>query len=911
MSSVARDVLSWQRLGPYLDQALELEAPAREGWLKRLFATQPAIASAVREMLDERDRLDARGFLVQSPAAHPNVDVMRPALEEFWHSQASPAPPANGVIVGNYRLLREVGSGGMSSVWLAERCDGHLRRQVALKLPFATARMLPMSDRFKRERDILATLNHPYIARLYDAGVDASGQPFLAMEYVEGTALTAHCDQERLPLNARLELFLQVLEAVQFAHTQLVLHRDLKPSNILVTAQGRVALLDFGIAKLLTEEGATDAPVTELAARALTPHYASPEQVAAKSLGTTSDVYSLGVILYELLTGQRPYRLERNTRGELEDAILTHDPLRPSQLTLNENLAWTRSMTMNRLARALRGDLETIMFKALMKEPSQRYSSVADLAQDVRNYLAGLPVTARAPSTWYRFSRFVTRHKLQVAAASIAIVAVVAGAGVAIWQARVAAQERDRAISLASRNAAVNEFMGALITEATDVHRPVSVSDLLDRGERLVLADKSGSREDRAAILAMIAARYGALDDATKATSLLDKALDLLSNTDDAGLRAQISCERASAMADLGNNQAAIQTIEHELKGLDSDPGDAAYCLLYRSFIAAKLSDAAGTLRYAQDGLARFHAAPRSTAVDEGLLLGAVGWGEYMNGRSAEADRYYKMAMQKYTELGRDRGPNALTVKNNWAIVIATSGAPKRALALYDDALDATPNPESNPFLNTNRGRSLESLGRYADARASFERGLRASLVSKDDWSQANSLLSLASISVRLHDSDAATKYLKQATDVLGDSLPPASAPLMRVDEIRGRLYLEAGDLKAARAEFERAIGRNANRSIAVDAWVGKIDTELQSGEPGAAVRDSRVALEEAEKLQGGLDYSERTGLALATLGQSLLAAGEKTEAHTTLLAAVDHLTHTVESDHPVLLRSRELVADR
>jgi serine/threonine-protein kinase len=260
-------------------------------------------------------------------------------------------------MVGLYQLVRELGQGGMGAVWLAERADGLVKRAVALKLPHGAWRRAGLAGRMARERDILATLEHPHIARLYDAGLTTAEQPFLALEYVEGVPIDQYCaatdSRPALGLRAKLRLFLQVAQAVAYAHGKLVLHRDLKPANILVTRDGYVRLLDFGIAKLLADGEVKETRLTQFAGRALTLDYASPEQIRAEALAVTSDVYSLGVVLYELLTGSRPYKLKRDSRGALEDAILEAEPPRPSNAAPPENGA------------SLRGALDTILLKAL------------------------------------------------------------------------------------------------------------------------------------------------------------------------------------------------------------------------------------------------------------------------------------------------------------------------------------------------------------------------------------------------------------------------------------------------------------------------------------------------------------------------------------------------------------------
>ena len=335
-----------------------------------------------------------------------------------------------GAIVGAYRLLRRIGEGGMGTVWLAERADGLLQREFALKLPNCAWRP-DLVARMARERDILSTLEHPNIARLYDAGVTPEGRPYLALEYVAGRSIKTYCAEEQLEVRARVRLFLQVVQAVAYAHGRLVVHRDLKPSNILVTDDGQVRLLDFGVAKLLDAGNDRQPGLTDLAGRPHTPEYASPEQIAGEPLSTASDIYSLGVVLYELLAGRRPFAIPRDSRRALETAILETDPAPPSAST-----------TTSSHRKILRGDLDTIVLKTLKKRWAERYATVDALGDDLRRWLDGLPVLARPDSARYRLSKFVRRHAIAVAAAVVVVTSLAAFGVVSARQARVLAEQR-------------------------------------------------------------------------------------------------------------------------------------------------------------------------------------------------------------------------------------------------------------------------------------------------------------------------------------------------------------------------------------------------------------------------------------------------------------------------------------
>jgi Tol biopolymer transport system component len=329
-------------------------------------------------------------------------------------------------VIGVYRLVREIGRGGMSTVWLAMRTDALTTRPVALKLPYVHLLGAEFADRFARERDILANLTHPNIAHIYDAGIGAQGQPFLAMEFVAGETLTRYCESHQLGIDERLGLFLQVLSAVAYAHSQNIIHRDLKPSNILVREGGQVILLDFGIAKLLVDGAAAETELTQQAGATLTPEYASPEQIKGEPLAPTTDIYSLGVVLYELLSGRRPYTQARSTRRDLEDAILSADPVRPSEAVTSAG-ANTDPVAQEALRKALQGDLDTIVSKAMHKQPEQRYPTVDALAEDLRRYLRHEAIHARPDTGGYRLRRLTSRHRTLAALSAAAAVLLVAG----------------------------------------------------------------------------------------------------------------------------------------------------------------------------------------------------------------------------------------------------------------------------------------------------------------------------------------------------------------------------------------------------------------------------------------------------------------------------------------------------
>jgi serine/threonine-protein kinase len=500
-------------------QALPLEDRAAK--LATLSAEQAVFRPVLVQLLAQETDVEAADFLWTLPKLNESV-------------QAQPSDLAAGADVGPYRLIREIGHGGMGTVWLAERSDGVLKRAVALKLPHSALPQRQLAERFARERDILAALTHPNIARLYDAGVTAQGQPYLALEYVEGEPLLVSCDRRKLGLRERIALYLQVLAAVQYAHGQLVVHRDLKPSNILVTQAGEVKLLDFGIAKLLTDGQAIETELTQLGGRALTLQYASPEQITGQGIGTASDVYTLGVVLYELLTGVLPYRVKRDSRGALEDAVLTMEPTRPSLVADDMAAAEARALSVARLTAQLKGDLDTILLKTLKKRPEDRYATVDALGADLRHYLFNEPVTARPDSVWYRARKFTSRHRLPVGAAIAVMLALGVGFGVALWQAGVAREQATLAREEARTSKAIHDFLADIFTANSSNQsdplkaRQTSARELLDIGAAKIDSSLKDAPEARAAVLRLVSDMYSELGLNERAAQLAEQRVDLL-----------------------------------------------------------------------------------------------------------------------------------------------------------------------------------------------------------------------------------------------------------------------------------------------------------------------------------------------------------------------------------------------
>ncbi len=539
MSDTNKLAMQWRSVSHLLDEALLLPASERERWLAELPVEQIHLRETLRHFLELHARIDGEGFLA-SPA-QPPIDMVSvtPLL--------SP-----GASVGPYRVIEELGAGGMGSVWLAERSDKKPRRRVALKLP----RMVWASDlsaRLERERDILASLEHPNIARLYDAGLDDQARPYLAIEYVEGIRITQYCREHQLSPRQRVELFMQVLAAVQYAHTRLVLHRDLKPSNILVNRNGDVRLLDFGIAKLIEDSQADSEADPITVTRALTPRYASPEQLRGERLTLVSDVYSLGVILYELLAELSPYPVSAKSRVELELAVMEGVLTPPSRRVASSGGTGDLQLSGLRLSRVLRGDLDAIVLKSLALDVHCRYASVEALAKDLQRWLDGRPVLASAPSKWVIAQKFALRNRAAVSIATAATIMILATSGVAIYQAKKATAESQRAA--ATRDFLIDMFEGA----NPELHggREATVRELVSTAETALYSSLYQQPLVQAEMLGSLVNVWLRLGDRKRAGLVLDKKIQALSSAGEQAALASSTIDKISLSLHLGEIETA------------------------------------------------------------------------------------------------------------------------------------------------------------------------------------------------------------------------------------------------------------------------------------------------------------------------------------------------------------------
>jgi serine/threonine-protein kinase len=885
------DSSRWDELSPFLDEVFELEGDARTAFVERLSTERPDLVPDMRTLLDELQKLDSEKFLLNDPS--------RGVLD---------APSHAGRVLGNYTLESPLGRGGMSSVWLAHRSDGHFEElKVAVKLLNLALLEGRGEEHFRREGRMLAKLAHPNIARIMDAGIGAGGLPYLVLEYVQGESIDQYCNARCLPIEARIRLFLDVLAAVGHAHSNLIVHRDIKPSNILVTHDGVVKLLDFGIAKLLEDDAKAAANLTRDGSRALTPQYAAPEQVLGTPITVATDVYGLGVLLYVLLSDKHPVGVKESSTLQFYRALLEDEPPLMSERA-------------EPLQKTLRGDLDNIVARALRKNPHERYASVRELADDLQRYLRNEPVLARPTSTWYRVRKFVRRHRLPVAVASTALVAVIATAAVAVVQARkaesearVAAAERDRALTLSARNEAVTDFLNLLIVDSGNTEKPMTVRDMIQRSEALIAPENANNPENRAAVLGILAIYYQDNGEDAKAESLLRTALEGLGRSTDIELKNKITCDHALLLAATGKTPVAKQVINGVLASPRVTFERAAECTEYLAYIAQGELDGPNALKYSKEALALLRKDARRSPSLEAQMLTVLADSERLNGHNQLASESFESALAQLARVGRDQGSHGINLRSNWALVSISAGDPVRALQLEDEAIElvARRQPGAPPplYIYANRGFSLEQMGRYPEAMDVYTRCTDQSIKAGALATQLHCLVGLGSVSREMGDLDAAEKYHQSALDLVRTSDFPGAKDNNALRLLGARIALSRGRFDQARAALDVYVTAGGIPVSKVSGFLPRAELNLREGKFSAAEADARQALSIAQNAQGGIPFSNRTGLAWLMLGRVLAAQGETDRAHHAFESAISHLSKTVDAEHPMLKLARALDA--
>jgi eukaryotic-like serine/threonine-protein kinase len=902
MKRISRD--RWQHVEAIFDEAYELPPEARAEFLARACGDDAELRSHVDALLRATS---VTGGILETPMFEGAAAILRSA--DALHQSG----PSEGDRIGRYRVIRELGVGGMGSVYLAERADGVFEQRVALKLIRGAMDNEDIVRRFLQERQILARLEHPHIARLVDGGADEAGRPYFAMEYVPGVPITSYCDRHALGVRARLELFIQVCAAVQYAHQNLVVHRDLKPSNILVTGDGHVKLLDFGIAKVLHEGDAADPSATRVGIRVLTPDYAAPEQVRGEAVTTATDVYALGATLYELVSGRRPHRITRYTAAEVEREVCEHDPLPPSTaITKQERtngqsgaapdppevLSRVRGTSLDRLRRQLRGDLDAIVLQALQKDPARRYGSAEALQADLRRYLNGQPVAARRESIAYRLRKFTRRHAIGVSAAALVTLSLMGGLAGTTWQARLAASE-------AAKARAVSTFlMGLFEVSDPDFANAdrITARELLDAGARRVDAELAEQPEVRAEMLALLGDIHRKLGLYDRADTLLLTALDLRRR-----LHGEGTADEAAMLAAVGNLRAD-QGRPDEAERLLRETLAIRETVLGRDHadVARSLRDLAAVLAtrgYFDEAEALQE---RGLAINERLhgeidAEVARDWENLATLLRAKGDYERAIAAARHTldirleVLGKQHLETA-TSSSNLALLLSETGDLDGAEALYREVLafDLQRLGESHPYTATvtnNLAFVLQRKGALAEAELLYRRVLDIATPLFGGphpyvaTVQNNLALVLRDSDRLLEAEDMLRQSLEMYRTVFADdhySVGTAHALLATILQRQGRLaeadslYVEA--LTRLRPAFPDGHPRTAS------ALLGRGRLLVERGLASDAEPLLREALQQRQSAYGA---EERSTLeARVALGEALVAQGRFVDAEPLLASS-------------------------
>ena len=784
-------------------------------------------------------------------------------------------------VVGNYTLEQPLGHGGMGSVWLARRSDGRFEGRAAIKFLGLALVDTDGIERFRQEGEVLARLDHPNIARMLDAGVTDDGQPYLVLEYVEGEALDRWCKSRALDVRARVRLFLEVLAAVAHAHSKLVLHRDLKPANILVTPDGQVKLLDFGTAEIF---GIGAAPAEY--AQAFTLDYAAPEQVQREEVSTATDVYSLGVILYELLTGRHPTAAQ--TPLNKVRAIVEVEPPRASSLPR---------------------DLDNILAMALRKTPAARYQTAAAFADDLRRYLNGDPVRACADSAWYRFSKFVARNRFAASAATIVLAAIAVAGVISVQQKHEATVQRDRARVLSARASAVIEFVNATLADAAPSRGPISMADLMERSYSK-LTTHANAPEHEAAVLALLAQFYANNANPMRAEPMLTRSLELTRASTDSALRGQLLCQHASVATALGQKDEARADLDAGSRLAGEDDLASVTCYEVASWVAQDNNDADGTLAFAQRAQERLRQSGVVRPDWDAVLRARVGDAYYMRGNTAEAERHYADSLARLAQIGRGESMATYAVRARWALIAAQTGDTQRALDQYEQLLRivAASSLSGKPpaYLVMSRGSLLSQLARYPEALAALDESIALAKRSNNALDLMFAAVVRADVHVSMHDVTTAARELQDLQPLIAETIAADSTGMERVLRLQARIAAAEGDLPKALAIYSDLIARPGIQKVMLArALAERADLYLERGALDLALADAQRDLRVARELQLDKQYSAHTGRALAVLARCQIARAENAAARANAAEAAINLAKTLGNDHPDTQRAR------
>jgi serine/threonine protein kinase/tetratricopeptide (TPR) repeat protein len=846
----------WQRIQSLFEEVVDVPPPERASRLADSCGADLELRRSVESLLASDDR-----------TADPLLNAVSEAAESLLTDHQD---RLLGTRLGHYRIASVLGHGGMSTVYRAERDDDKYRQTVAIKVLHHAALHPRLRNRLHSERHILATLAHPSIARLIDSGDLDDGTPYLVMEYVDGEFIDSYCDSRTLFIRERLELFVQVCSAVQFAHRNLIVHRDIKTANILVNGDGLPKLLDFGIAKLLAPESLSHTvPVTRLQERILTPENAAPEQVLGRSITTATDIYGLGVLLYQLLTGRSPYRLLSYSQLQLERAICMDDPVRPSQMVVaklgNETdadrsrISDRRGLSPSRLRARLSGDLDAIVSMAMRKEPDRRYPSVEALADDLNRHLQGQPVKARQGDWRYNSSKFMRRHLLPVLAVGATFLGLAAIAGVTSWQSHrielareATAQERDRAQQ-------VSAFLVDVFSEADPFKaqgHEATARELLDRGAAKIIDNSSLQPEVRALLLESIGLAYRRKGDSDRAIPLFERAVAIrrsehpLDNHRTAAALANL----ARALTDGGNLVSAEAYLQQALdlsKRADSSPSVETADILsqFAQFELSAKSDQPRATKLFTEALDVYRSAlgnqHLSVAVTLSGLASAANWASDY----ASAERYERQAIEIYQATVSRNYPDHAVALSSLGYILAQRGQFHEAEQVLTESLqiERTVFGENNDFLAQTDSHFSLLYDRQGDEDRAIK-AIREAIAIESTVHGPNHFLTgyyldtLANLYLKTGDLARAEDTVRQSLAIFATSLPAQHLYVASARQTLGEVLMSRGELAAAETELRAAADINTAlvgadhwrtaRSTASLAWVLIESGRADEGEP-------------------------------------------------------------------------------
>ena len=879
----------WRRVSPYLDEALELDPPVREPWLANLEREQPEIGRELRKLLNLHTAVRSSGFL-EGSLLSPDSLI--------------------GEKIGAYTVERLLGRGGMGSVWLGRRSDEKFEGKAAVKLLERRGLGQLAATQIRHEANLLARLSHAHIARLFDAGVRESGQPYLILEYIEGEPIDQYCQTHTLPLAGRLSLFLGVLDAVAYAQGQLIIHGDLKPSNVLVTHNGIVKLVDFGVASLLAEPHATPVESAAPGPTALTPGYAPPEQVRGEPLSAAADVYALGVLLHVLVTGQHPFGASATSGTQLVRAAMTDDPPSASTQILDP---------LER--RRVSGDLDAIIARALDRDPARRYPMAADLAADLRRFLGNFPVRARRPTRTYVAQKFAQRHWGGVLSVLLTLIALIGAVAVTATQMVEARHQRDFARRQLARAESLNELMGYVLTDAAPAGKPFTVNELLARAAH-VLERQRTNDADRAALLTSIGRQYDTQDEENAALKYLGDAYRISRNVPDPSVQARAACAFASTLA-LHDNSPRSEALFKE--GLNELPEsaefalDRSFCWMNGHRIAMDHDDAPLSIERAQNAIRTLDQVPFAHSLAELRAEADLAEAYRDAGQYREAVMTFEQLWPQLVAQGRDDTATAGTWLNNWGMAVAQMGRPLEAERLLRQSMEIHRADASDaalsPMLMTNYAQQLLDLGRLSEAQDYAERALESAKRAGDEVVVNQTLLRLARIYRAQHDFARSLAKLDEVEPRLRSVLPRGHYAFAALASERSQTLELEGDtaraLDLARLAIqlcEEASGRGKACGQYLPSMLrhrASIETSLKQFAP--AESDARRALDLLLQQTRPAEFSQAIGQAYLTLARCLTAEGREAEGRAAAQHAAEHLEKSVGTDHPDTRSAREL----